>query len=51
MKKVIKKALYNIFDFLCEMFTHWTENGIKPTFLGWVFLQIKTKMYLALFLF
>lgn len=43
MKKLIKKTLYNIFSGLCEMFTDWTEEGIKPTFLGWVFYKLKQK--------
>ena len=43
MKKTIKKALYEIFDFLCEMFTYWGEYGIERTFLGWVFYRLKQR--------
>lgn len=40
---MIKKALYNIFDFWSDFFTDWTEEGFKPTFLGWVFHKLKQK--------
>lgn len=43
MKKFIKMILYHIFDFLCEMFTDWDDEGFKSTFLGWVFYNLKQK--------
>jgi hypothetical protein len=41
--KYSKKVLYNVFDFLCDVSTKWTEDGIEPTILGWLFHKLKQR--------